>query len=421
MEFALTQLALVGAAFAIAFLFALPGLRLAGRDPGAPPHRYRHLDGMRGLAAVGVVATHVVQYACVFLGNTQPPAVGDHVGILGVQMFFALTAFLFTERALAGDLAPERFYLGRLRRIVPLYAFVVLAALAIALIYTRDTPYPVATTLAEAVGVATYGFWQTPELTFRGMNMLSLVGVAWTLSYEWVFYLLLVPATCLWKAHRGLRWAMLAAVGVLAAREFARQPDFTVWPFFLPGVAAAMLYRRIPALPARLSTLLALSILPAFALVLFLPGFWTPLKLAIAGWIFLAVLVAEPAFLKSALPTYLGRISYSIYLLQYLFLFPVMTWSYGFASVEAKLLACGAVVALVIMAAELSYRFIERPWLTSGGDRSNQPLAARNAPVPGAPEPTFPPRAEQRADVTSQAALARLSHPTRSASRVPHE
>lgn len=386
MEFALTQLVLVGAAFAIAFLAVLPGLWLAGRSPESPPHRYRHLDGMRGLAAVGVVATHVVQYACVFLGQNQQPLVSNHVGILGVQMFFALTAFLFTERALAGSLSPERFYLGRLRRIVPLYAFVVVAALAIALVYTRGVAQPLATTLAEAVGVATYGFWTTPGLTFRGMNMVSLVGLSWTLSYEWLFYLLLVPVACLWRAGGALRWAVLAVVAVLAVRQFALQADFVVWPFFLPGIAAAMLWRRVPPLTRTLSGLLALSILPAMAAVLFLPGFWTAPKLALAGWIFLAVLVAAPAFLQSALLTHLGRISYSIYLIQYLVLFPVMSWSYSFASLEAKLAACAAVVALVIVAAELSYRFIELPWLAGGSGRAGPaavPIPSLHVPEPG--------------------------------------
>lgn len=373
MESALLQLALVGAAFAIAFLASLPGLSLAGRSPESRPHRYHHLDGMRGLAAVGVVATHVVQYAWAFLGHTQPPLVSDHVGILGVQMFFALTAFLFTERALAGSLSPDRFYLGRLHRIVPLYAFVVAAALAIALVYTRGVAHPLADTLAEAVGVATYGFWMTPELTFRGMNMLSLVGLSWTLSYEWLFYLLLVPAACLWKAGPALRWSMLVIVAVLAVRQFALLADFVVWPFFLPGIAAAMLWRRMSPLPPRTATVLALSILPAVAAVLFLPGFWTPIKLALAGWIFLAVLVTAPTLLKSALLTHLGRISYSVYLIQYLVLFPVMTWSYSFSSIEAKLAACGAVVALVVMAAELSYRFIELPWLADSNGRASPP------------------------------------------------
>ncbi|WP_367142513.1 acyltransferase family protein [Mesorhizobium sp.] len=89
------------------------------------------------------------QYMCEFLGYASP-FVGDHLGILAVQLFFALTGYLFTDKAIKGRLDAAAFYLNRMRRILPLYLFVVIVAIAVALGYSWNTIAPLDQALREA-------------------------------------------------------------------------------------------------------------------------------------------------------------------------------------------------------------------------------------------------------------------------------
>ena len=283
--------------------------------------RNRQLDGMRALAAVGVVACHINQYMMAFIGYSAPPLWGNHVGILGVQLFFALTAFLFTSKALDGRFHPRQFCIDRMRRILPLYFAVCIAAFGIASYYSWHQSYPVDRMILDAIDVLSHGFWQKDAIQFRDINMLTLVGIAWTLSYEWAFYLLLIPAFYLWRTGRTAKFAVVSLITILAVRDFYLHPEQVIWPFFLPGIAAAFMRNRVPRPAASALNLMAI---PAVFLVLWLPTFWTPIKLLLVSLIFFAVLFGRPAWLTWAPLQTLGLISYSIYLVQYLVLYPVV-------------------------------------------------------------------------------------------------
>jgi peptidoglycan/LPS O-acetylase OafA/YrhL len=370
-RFVITQLAVMATLYALAISAAWPARRLLGTS-GDSGHRHRHLDGLRGIAAVGVVACHINQYTSEVMGLPLPE-LGNHVGILAVQMFFALTAFLFTERALQGRLDPPRFYVGRVFRIVPLYVVAVGAALVLGLHASWSLTQPIAQSLHEGVRVLTYGFWQHDALPFRGFNMLSLIGIAWTLSYEWAFYLLLVPVFYLWRTSGWMALLVCAAVITLLVHHYSIQREQIIWPFFLPGVIAAATKQRWQAIPARWQAIAGIAAVPLAALALTRTGYWTPVNLVLASALFLSVLYSRGSLLRWSPLQTLGTISYSVYLLQYLvmyvcrqipFLFPSL-----FESLFAKL-ALGALmmICLVIVSA-FSYRWIEKPWITCSTPR----------------------------------------------------
>lgn len=324
--------------------------------------RNRQLDGMRALAAVGVVACHINQYMMAFIGYSAPPLWGNHVGILGVQLFFALTAFLFTSKALDGRFHPRQFCIDRMRRILPLYFAVCIAAFGIASYYSWHQSYPVDRMILDAIDVLSHGFWQKDAIQFRDINMLTLVGIAWTLSYEWAFYLLLIPAFYLWRTGRTAKFAVVSLITILAVRDFYLHPEQVIWPFFLPGIAAAFMRNRVPRPAASALNLMAI---PAVFLVLWLPTFWTPIKLLLVSLIFFAVLFGRPAWLTWAPLQTLGLISYSIYLVQYLVLYPVVQTIFAtpaLAGIEARLAMGGFVAVATIILAATTYRFIEQPW-----------------------------------------------------------
>jgi hypothetical protein len=90
MGFGLLQFVVGCALYAIACLTAQAITPLLLREAASARFRYTHLDGLRGVAAIGVVACHINQHVGAFLGFQEEPLLGDHFGILCVQMFFLL-------------------------------------------------------------------------------------------------------------------------------------------------------------------------------------------------------------------------------------------------------------------------------------------------------------------------------------------
>ena len=85
------------------------------------------LDGLRGVLAFGVFVHHFfAAYQWKHTGAWQPPA--SHLyGVMGgfcVILFFMVTGFLFfgKVKATRGELDLDRFFIGRVFRLVPVYA-----------------------------------------------------------------------------------------------------------------------------------------------------------------------------------------------------------------------------------------------------------------------------------------------------------
>lgn len=83
---------------------------------------YTSLDGFRGLAALFVLASH-----------TGLPG-GDHLGMTGVVMFFALSGFLLTmpyakdPQRVTSFSYVKKYFSRRFRRIVPMFYFIITVA-----------------------------------------------------------------------------------------------------------------------------------------------------------------------------------------------------------------------------------------------------------------------------------------------------
>src|SRR3712207_525289 len=133
--------------------------------------RFPALDGLRGIAALMVVAFHY-----------GGPTLGPLSGWLGVQLFFVLSGFLITTLALreedrTGRLSFTGFYVRRLFRIVPVYLTVLVTVLALDVLRG-----------AYEAGVGPNLWWY---LTFTVEWLPEPVpfGQAWTLGIEEKFYL----------------------------------------------------------------------------------------------------------------------------------------------------------------------------------------------------------------------------------------
>ncbi len=166
------------------------------------------LEGMRGLAAVGVLLTHVAFQT----GTFSVPVVGPLLGRLdlAVAVFFALSGFLLwrphavAARGLGPTPSPRRYLVHRAARILPVYWVVVILVLAL---------------LPGAGGGV--GLWLanlTLVQVFVPLSLTQGLTQMWSLSVEVAFYLLLPLFGWLLVRLSGprARWRVPVLLGVAA-------------------------------------------------------------------------------------------------------------------------------------------------------------------------------------------------------------
>lgn len=226
----------------------------SGTVPASGFERVPAADGLRGLAALGIVLHHAAFVSGVALQPNHWGALTSRLDV-GVPVFFALSGFLLLRpmvARVADGGAPTdlwRFWRRRLVRIFPGYWVAFLVQLAIG---------------AIAVVGAT-GFLLSFSLThvYAGRRALSGITQSWSLATELAFYLVL-PLFVVWIAGRMRRWTpvqrilvlLVACLGWCVVSVVSRAASFvldgrweTNWrftvfanaDFFAVGMAAACL------------------------------------------------------------------------------------------------------------------------------------------------------------------------------------
>lgn len=294
------------------------------------------LDGWRGVAILAVLASHS---RAVFGpgGALEAASIARGLPYLrqGVDLFFAISGFLITRLLLLeltanGRLSLKAFYVRRAFRILPL-VFTYLAALQIlnVLVGPIAEPWETATTL---LFVRNYAMHPGGTATAH----------FWSLSVEEHFYLFWPPLLALWSRQRALFGACALALVVTMWRAFdARHGTFArIFPneagvlFRTDTRLDALLCGAIPAIAwdgtkrlvekverAPLTAICALSLvaipvcglpLAATLQALLFPALVVSTVFRPSGW---AARVLGLPFLR-----WIGRISYSVYVWQTLFL-----------------------------------------------------------------------------------------------------
>lgn len=343
--------------------------------------RIGYIDALRGFAIIGVISTHAVSLAGVSGRWRQVLEMGGY----GVQLFFVISAcliFMTYDRALQREQHPVRnFFIRRLLRIVPVYwAGIVL--------------------YSAVYGLESRGWRDGPELwhvpthvtltnLFFPEAMSSVVPGGWSISCEVIFYMT-VP---LWfvlirnQLSALVFFVVAIAIGIatvtfgpaLFGDNFAHLPPSLMYQYwyrsfpnqlsiFAVGILLYMVIRDATWLE-RLQRPAVNLVLIAFALVLVALRMkvWMPLSLhnvcaisfAIIGLCLSQIqwraLVNEPI-------RFVGRISYSSYLLHFLVLHTL--YRLGLSGLPPIPMAAALFVlgtAFTIPLAYVSFRLIEMP------------------------------------------------------------
>lgn len=330
------------------------------------------LEGWRGILALCVVSFH---FSKLFFDENWTP-----YGYLGVDFFFVLSGFIIArqyEAAIALRTVDFRtFAVRRLARLYPLY----ILSIGIALIinqYMID-PYSPLRILDFGMG-PNFVTWILAQLTMTGSltQMAQPNGPVWSVSAEWVVNLAFFALV--WRYRRVPNLLLWFFVWLGASYMIAISPHSLETPThhipivrsivgFSLGWLIFRYHQFLPKLP--LFALYAIEITAIWATLWLASHHGEMLKYG-ADYMFALALIPLLItltlyragilnFIFSRLPiTFLGTISYSIYLLHYpLAYFMVHTPS--ILAMGAPWLGISYVVGLISLST-ISYVFIERP------------------------------------------------------------
>jgi len=342
-------------------------------------NRIGSLDGIRAIAILLVLAGHC--FDNYFHASSIPSWITEILGnsSFGVRLFFVLSGFLITsllikERSKNGCVSLKRFYLRRTIRIFPaFYLYIAVVALVASLGYLKISRY-------EFMGAATYT-WNYVYIWFHHPTTDGhwFLGHLWTLSLEEQFYLCW-PLLFILIPFFSLRWIPIAATLILPMVRvvtYYAVPEwrgylgmmfhtaidsiligcgFAIWAGSLSAPRILMfLNRLLPVLlliPLMVSPLLRDRFGGAYSVTLGM----TMDALCVGSLLILLINQSAgkglTAFLEASPLQWLGRLSYSLYLWQQLFLTNLNhTWTgcFPISLVAAFAVAC------------LSYYLVETP------------------------------------------------------------
>lgn len=375
--------------------------------------RLPELESLRGLMALWVVAVHSL--LAVGIDTAAWPGVlrwlsaGDHP----VSVFILLSGFVIFNLL---DNARESYgvYLTRrFLRLFPAYLVCLVMAgltLELAMDAIRGMPWhpPFASVRLRLLEEAQQNF--LPHFLSHLSLMhgavpagvlpdapYTIVGQAWSISLEWQFYLL-APA-CLVSVRRWPRLAVpcMLALAIVLRKLAGGNPAF-VFSQFEYFAVGALSYFGWKALRSTMAPGVSISAVgyAAWALLgVSLLLFPAPPALLIWALVMLSLVAGEAGqasvfercvllLLRWPVTRYLGKVSYSLYLVHMIVLYAVMgvlgkhlgdasPWS--FLGVLFVTTACASVAA-----AALLYRFVEQPFMALGrrlgAPRGTRPVAS---------------------------------------------
>jgi peptidoglycan/LPS O-acetylase OafA/YrhL len=351
----------------------IPAVDSAVEPAPAAPRRARFvfLDLLRAVAAPLVFYSHVVRYwqgaghsssvVNVIDEYVQTPLhLRQDFGYFGVALFFLVSGFVVTYRA-----SQERAGEFAVKRVLRIYPVLIAVVLFVALL---GGPFHILS--ADQVPqispftVLTNGLLVNYVL----LPQVVLVGVAWTLIIEVLFYLVLLVLLplvkrMLWLAiviELAVCWADVAFARDFGAHFFLLAISLSYLPVLLLGQICWAVWSK--HVPLRLGVVFGLAAWLTFVwagnrdMGRIDDGYGTGALIGLL--LFVLLLLLEDKLRPSRVVSYLADRSYSIYLWHGVIALPLMGFLYPKLPIPLGI-ACGVIATMA--AVELSFRGIERP------------------------------------------------------------
>jgi len=350
---------------------------------GRPGFYLSWIDGLRAIAALSVVVHHSH-----LMESHKLSSFKNFLGWFGVDLFLVLSAFLLTrllllEKDATGAVSISSFFVRRALRIWPLYLVFITAMLILGLA-TADG------TVKSLIGwyLSHLTFTQNIEAAYRGYSSFPFSAHLWTIALEEQAYLLIpiITAGYLMRARSVPIERALVALSVafivvrLSVVLIGRTHPF-VWvsplraDTFLFGMYMGLsttVGSSTEANPRRAIAMFALAAIGLAVIERIKPPGLSEITETI-GYPIMAISCCLIIYGVSLMPSlqrllgsaplrHLGKISYGIYVFHVLAI-GQMTNLFDHFEIDGEVVRFVAILATTILAADLSYRFVEKPFL----------------------------------------------------------
>jgi len=326
--------------------------------------RIRYLDGLRGIAAFTVMVFHITMNNNWVL-EKNPASLNRTLDVLecilfngkaSVALFFVLSGFVLTIPFKEGKVNLKNFYVRRLFRIYPAY----FVAIIFAFLLMKES-------------------WKTffDELFFIRTSYYQLIPVAWSLRIELIYSILFPALVFILKKNKKVALPVLLALVCFF--------DILYLLHFTLGIMLCLWYDDIIALPIRKTGLWLLAVI-GFLLynsyyILSLTSYadyqnnFNLYFTAGLGAAILLVIVFKSIALQNILqrkaPLFLGKISYSLYLVHTLVLHVYNTFSTAVESqlhsaLAMRLISYPFTICISVFVGYFMSRYIEAPAIRWG-------------------------------------------------------
>ncbi|URQ59263.1 acyltransferase [Pantoea alhagi] len=317
---------------------------------------------LRALAALMVVMQHIADKA----EQYHSDALSDyHIGYFGVDLFFIISGYIMCHATSQKRLSVRRFIANRIKRIIPLYWIVTAAALMV---------YLVAPSMVNSSGGET-SIFSSWTLIPTGKKLLVQNG--WTLSYEFLFYLIFAGFLVVGSLKKQIIFSSIVLMAmVLVGLYFQpQQPTLKfltdkLFAEFILGMLAYIFLQRVP-----LSSATSFLLLAAGMALLLLQNHYgiyasaagrvlsggVPMLLLFTGIVGLEPIISKIAFPGKKSAILLGNASYSLYLIHPFTLSPCALILHKFQLVQNQMLFVSLLLFVAVLAGIAAWLFIEQP------------------------------------------------------------
>jgi peptidoglycan/LPS O-acetylase OafA/YrhL len=322
----------------------------------------RKLNTLRGVAALIVVISHYSNETHILNG-----ALGYGAGHFGVMIFFILSGFLmsylYMGKKFNGN-EVSKYAIARIARIVPLFLIVVLSSYLLQKIGFTGILYNIS----------------DKEALLSHLLLLSGTSVLWTIPAEMQFYILFVFLWWFWSVRKAQLFILISFILIsLIFLDFLRVQGsvfdlaydtalIMALPYLLIGIIFGQLYAnwKVPDYLTSRIYLFSLLLIPLLypKIFYYLFGykheFWKDVGIFfIVSFVFFSIIFLVPddeKLISNRIGDFLGKISYSLYLLH----IPVL-WQLKTYAVSHPELFLPVFIILSIFISYLSYSVIENP------------------------------------------------------------
>lgn len=345
----------------------MKNLSLATNGAGSPIDRLTHLDALRGIAAILVVVAHFIERTPL---KDSFFFVHVNLGQVGVVIFFLISGMVIPYSLKEGRNALAVFAVSRFFRLYPAYWFSIALAVASS-DWFLSTPVSLSAVLINMTMLQ--AVLKTPDL----------FGVYWTLIIEMFFYVACAALFSVGLLSKA--WVRLSvAIGLLAvalifaiSRYYLAKKIPVALPLCLSIMFFGSLWRDISLGIARgqarryVAVWLALfaGLLPIICVLAYSTdqGYKeNPLTYLISYLIGMTIALVVTLYLRRAINslTFLGTISYSMYLTHPFFL----EWTTYATDLQAEfsvMVFLGYLMATLVLASFV-YALLEKPGIALG-------------------------------------------------------